>query len=171
MAISDNRSCSCGKSTKQKPVLSEGFVNYLQVESNNYREIMNLKMRGYNYSFASRTHWPEDVSILANINEPEDTRIWGCEDTNKHTWTWGYEDVRIKGYKQAYMNLRGYEDARMRGYRQVRTNMRIWGCEGARIQISRQEPKHMRVWGCKDINKSNISNMYVTSRLDTSLYT
>ena len=153
MAISDNRSCSCGKSTKQKPVLSEGFVNYLQVESNNYREIMNLKMRGYNYSFASRTHWPEDVSILANINEPEDTRIWGCEDTNKHTWTWGYKDLRMRRYQQAHMSLRiwGCEDKRIQA--SIYESKGIWGCKDARIQASTHKHEDMRLRGCEDTNK------------------
>ena len=75
MAVSDKFSSSFGKSPKHKPVLSEGFVNYLQIDSHNYRELMNLTMREYNYSFVLRTHWPEDVSILASIHKREDTRM------------------------------------------------------------------------------------------------
>ena len=161
IAASNTFCCSCRKSPKQKSVLSEGFVNYLQTDLHRYRKPMNLKMREYNYSFVPRTLWPEDVSILASTHKPEDTRMWGCEDknkhiwtedmrmwvckyTSKHTWTWEYEDVRTQGYKQAHMNLR------------------IWGCEDARIQASTHEPENMRmqgykqahtnlrIWGCKD---------------------
>ena len=106
MAVSDKFSCSCGKSPKQEPALSEGFVNYLQNDSENYRELMNLKMWEYNYSFISRTNWTEDVSILASTHKSEDTTVWGCEDTNKHTWTSGYGDVRMQRYKQSHMNMR-----------------------------------------------------------------
>ena len=45
MADSDKFSYSYSKILKQKPVLSEGFVNYLQTDSHNYRELMNLKMQ------------------------------------------------------------------------------------------------------------------------------
>ena len=79
-------------------------------------------------------------------------RIWGCRDASEGTWTWGYEDVRLRGYKQ------------------VHTNIRIWGYEDARIQASAQEPKDMSILGCEDISKSNISNMYVTSRLHVVYY-
>ena len=75
MAASNKFSCSCGKSPKQKPALSEGFVNYLQIDSHNYRELMNLKMREYNCSFVSRTYWPKDMRILASTNKPEETRM------------------------------------------------------------------------------------------------
>ena len=53
-------------------------------------------MREYSYSFVSRAHWPEDVSILASTHKPEHTKMWRCEDTNKHTWDWGSEDVRMQ---------------------------------------------------------------------------
>ena len=70
--------------------------------------------------------------------------------------------MRIQGYKQAHTNLRiwgcrdasdgtrtwGYEDVRMRGYKQTSTH----------------EYKDIKMGGCEDINKSNISKMYVTSR-------
>ena len=135
MAVSNKCSCSCGKSPKRKPALSEGSVNYSQIDSHNYRELVNLKMREYSCSFVLRTHWPKDVSILASTNKPEDTRMWGCEYTNKHTWTWGYEDVRIQGYKQAHMKLR------------------IWGCKDASIQGKTYQPEDIRTWGYKDINK------------------
>ena len=176
MAVFDKFSCSCGKSPKQKLVLSEGFVNFLQVHSHNYRELMDLKIREYNYSFISRTHWPEDMSILASTHKPEDTRVLECEDTNKCAWTWGYEDVRMQVYKQAYMNLRiwgckdtsnytwtwGYEDARMRGYKHAHTNLRLWGCRDASkgtwawkyedIRMREYKPVHtnIRIWGCKE---------------------
>ena len=105
-------------------------------------------MQEYNYSFLSRTHRPEDVSILASIHKLEDTRMWGSKDTNKrnepkgmrmwgckytskHTWTWGYEDVRMRGYKLTHMNFR------------------ISGCEDARIEANTQEPKDMSMQGCK----------------------
>ena len=75
---------------------NQGFVNYLQIHSHDYWQLMNLKMREYNYSFVSRIHWPEDVSILASTDKPEDTRMWGCEDTNKVVWT---EDMKMWGCK------------------------------------------------------------------------
>ena len=148
MAVSDKFSCSCGRSPKQKPVLSEGFVNYLQTDSRNYRELINLKRREYNYSFVSRTHWTEGVSILASTHKPEDTRMWECENTNKLTFmklriwrcegariqasTHEPEDMRMQGYRQGISTWR-YEDVRMRGYKQVHRNLRIWRCEDARI--------------------------------------
>ena len=129
MAVSDKFSCSCRKSPKQKPVLSEGFVNYLQVHSHDYQELRNLKIRVYIYLFVSRINWPEDVSILASTHKPEDTWMWGCKDTSNHTWTWGYEDVRMQEYKQAHMSLR------------------IWGCKDARIDANTYEPEDIRMWG------------------------
>ena len=153
MAVSDKLSCSCGKSTKWNPVLSKGFVNYLQIDSHNHRELMDLKMREHNYSFVSRTHCLKDKGILASTHKPEDTRMWRCEDTNKRKWTWRYEDVRMLVYKQAHTNLRlwgcrdaskgicmnlkiwGYKDA---GYKPAYTNIRIWGCEETKITTSTQ---------------------------------
>ena len=114
----------------------------------NCRELMNLKMREYNYPFVLRTHWPEDVSILASTHEPEDTRMWGCEDTNKHRWTRGSEDVRMQGYKQAHMNLRIW-DARLRVYKPTLMNLKIWGCEDARTRASTHESADMRMQACK----------------------
>ena len=169
MAVSDKFSCSCGRSPKQKPVLSEGFVNYLQTDSRNYRELMNLKRREYNYSFVSRTHWTEGVSILASTHKPEDTRMWECENTNKLTFMklriWRCEDARIQA------STHEPEDMRMQGCKQEHTSLKIQGCKDAGIQAITHKHKGMsmrrykqvrsnlRIWGCKDINKSNISNM------------
>ena len=194
MAVSNKFSCSCRKSPKQKPVLSEGFVNYLQIVSHHYRELMNLKLREYNCLSASRKDWPEDVGILASTHKPEDTRMWECEKTKKRIWTgdirilenqeahmnWGYKDVRMQVYKQAHLNLRmwgcrdktkgiltwRYDDVKMRGYKQVYTKIRIWECEDGYKQVHR----NLRMRGCEDINKSNISNIQVTFTLHASLY-
>ena len=129
MAVFDKFSSSCDKNLKQKPVLSQGFVNYLQSDLHIYLELMNLKMRKYNYSFVSRTHWPKDAKKF------EDARMLGCKDTNKHTWTWGYEDKRMQGYKEAQMNLG------------------IWRCKDASIQANTYKTENMRMWGYKDTSK------------------
>ena len=158
MTVSDKFSCLCRKSPKKKSAQSEGFVNYLQIDSHNYQELINLKMWKQNYSFVSRTHWPEDVSILASTHKPEDTRMWGHKDTNKHTWTWGYDDVRrMQGYKLAHMNLRiwgckdvrieantwtwGFEDVRTQGYKHTRT----WQHKDSRMQERAYEPEDTRM--------------------------
>ena len=104
---------------------------------------MNLKMRKYNYSFVSRTYWHiylrirgcENARITTSTHEPKNTRMWRCRYTSKRTWTWGHEDVRMRGYKQAHMNLR------------------IRVCEDAGIQESAHEPEDMRMWGCKVTSK------------------
>ena len=44
MAVSDKFSCLCSKCPKQKLALSEGFVNYLQIELHNYQELLNLEI-------------------------------------------------------------------------------------------------------------------------------
>ena len=161
MAVFNKFSCSCRKSPKQKPVLSEGFVNYLQTDSHHYRELMNLKMREYNYSFISSTNWPEDVSILASTHKPKDTRMWGCQDTNKRIWT---EDMRVWGckYTTKHTWTWRYEDVRMQGYKQAHTNLRIWGCRNAskgiwtwiyedvRMRGCKQVHTNIRIWVCED---------------------
>ena len=169
MAVSDKFSCSRSKSWKQKPVLPEEFVNYLQ-----------MKMREYKHSLVLRTHWPEDVSILASAHKLKDTRMRGCEDT-KRTWTGRYENVRMQGYKQPHMNMRIWgckdiltlmnlriwgckgagiqastqelDDSRMQGYKQGRMNPSIWGCKDVKMQASTHERKDMRMQGCEDTSK------------------
>ena len=151
MAVSDKFSCSRSKSWKQKPVLFEEFVNYLQ-----------MKMREYKHSLVLRTHWPEDVSILASAHKLKDTRMRGCEDT-KRTWTGRYENVRMQGYKQPHMNMRicagiqastqELDDSRMQGYKQGRMNPSIWGCKDVKMQASTHERKDMRMQGCEDTSK------------------
>ena len=151
MAVSDKLSCSCGESPKQKPVLFKWFINYLQIDFTNYRELMKLKMREYNYSFVSRTPWPEDVSILASTDKPEDTRMWGCKDTNKRTWTRGYEDVRMQVYKQTLWTW-GYEDVRMQRYKQAHTNLRIWEYMDASKGTWNWRYEDVRTWGYKQVH-------------------
>ena len=90
-------------------------------------------MREYNYSFLSRTHWLDDVSILASTHKPEDIR--GCEGARIQASTHKPEDMRMQGYRQGISTWR-YEDVRMRGYKQVHRNLRIWRCEDARIKTS-----------------------------------
>ena len=152
MAVSNKFSRSCRKSPKQKPVLSEGFVNYLQTDSHHYRELRNLKMREYNYPFISSTYWPEDMSILASTHKPKDTRMWGCQDTNKLIWT---EYMRVWGckYTSKHTWIWRYEDVKMQGYKQAHMNLRMWGCKDARIEANTYEPEDMRMWGCKDTSK------------------
>ena len=99
-------------------------------------ELMNLKMREYNYSFVSRTHWLKDVDTSKH------TKTWGCEDTNKHTWTWGYEDIRMQRYNKARMNLG------------------IWRCKDASIQANTCKTEDMRMWGYKDTTKHTWTSGY-----------
>ena len=160
-AVSNTFCCSCHKSPKQDSVLTEGFVNYLQTDLHRYRKLKNLKMREYNYSFVSRTLWPEDVRILASTHKPEDTRMWGCEDknkriwtedmsmwvckyTNKHTGTWEYEDVRMQGYKQTHMNLRIW------GCKDTSKHTWTWEYEDMRMQGYKQAHMNLKMWGCED---------------------
>ena len=123
--------------------------------------------------------------------------MWGCGDINKHPEYMNLKDMRMCGQENTnkhteYMNLRKREcedtrlqasthepeDMRMQGCKWGHINLRIWGCKYARTQIgthehkdiSAQESKDMRIWGCGDINKSNISNMLVTSRLRVGYY-
>ena len=131
VAVSNKFSYLCHKSPKQKPVLSQWFVNYLQIHSHDYRELMNLKMREYNYSFVSRIHWPEDVSILASTDKPENTRMWGCEETNKVKVIWT-------------------EDLKMWGCKHTSQHTWSWGYEDVRIQASTHEPEDMRMQGCEE---------------------
>ena len=170
MAVSNKFSCSCSNSkSPKKPFPVRSICKLIRNWLAPFRELMNLKMQEYNYSFVLRTDWQEDVSILASTLKPEETRMWGCEDTNKriwtedmrmwgckytskHTWTWRYEDVWMRGYQQAHMNWR-YEDVKMQGYKQAHMNLKIWGCEDARIQASTHEPEDMRMWGCKYTSK------------------
>ena len=111
MAISDRFSSSCGKSPKQKSVLSEVFVSYLQFDSHNYRELMNLKMREYTYLLVSRIHWPEDVSTLASTHKSEDPRMWGYQQAHINLGIWGCEDASIQE------STHEHDDMRMRGYK------------------------------------------------------
>ena len=152
MAVCNKFSCSCGKSPKQKPVLSEGFVNYLQIDSHNNPELMNLKMWEHNYSLISRTHGPEDARIQASIHEAEDMRMWGCNRTSKHIWTWRHEDVRMQVYKEAHMNLR------------------IWICKDARIRANTYKLEDMRMWGCKDTSKHTRARGYEGAGMQTRAY-
>lgn len=87
MVVSDKFSCSLGKTPIQKPILSKGFVNYLQNDSHNYQELMNFKMGECNHLLVLRTHWPKDISMLGNTHKSEDTRMPQCDDTNKQTST------------------------------------------------------------------------------------
>ena len=66
------------------------------------------------------------------------------------------KDKRMWGYevKSKHTPTWAYEDVRMQGYKQAST----------------QEHKDIKMRGCEDINKSIISNKYVTSRLHVDYY-
>ena len=115
----------------------------------------------------------ENVRMWGHKQVHTDIRIWGCEDARiqataqepKDMVMWECEDI-----KQIYQICRLFLES-MRGYKQVHTDIRIWGFEDTRIRASAQKPMDMRMWWCEDINQSNTSNIQVTSRLHTSLYT
>ena len=78
--------------------------------------------------------------------------ILGCEDTRLQVSASEPEDMSMQGCKQGCMNLR------------------IQGCKDTKTQASTHKQKNMRTRGCNDINKSNIPNMNVTSRLHVGYY-
>ena len=42
---------------------------------------------------------------------------------------------------------------RIRGYKQAHMNLKIWECKGARIQASTHEHYDIKMRGCKDTSK------------------
>ena len=125
VAVSDEFSCSCGKSIEENPLMSERFVNYLQNDSHN------------------GTNEAEDTRMQSFIRI-KNRLIWICEHTSRHRWTWWYEDVRVRVYQQVHMDLRiwGCEDARIQGNTHKLEDMKMYGCK--------QEHMNLRTWGCKD---------------------
>ena len=119
MVVSDKFSCPCGKSQKQKPVLSEGFVNYLQNDQDaKYPTTNELKNATIQLSIHIENTLTWGCEHTASTKKPEDMRMWGCKDTSKHTWAWGCKDVRIQASTHEHKDE--YENVRMRGYKQVK---------------------------------------------------
>ena len=97
-------------------------------------------MREYNYSFVSRTHWPEDVSILGceDVRIPTSAHklgIWGCEDASIQASIHEPEDMRMWGYKNTRIQASTHEpeDIRMHDCKQGYMKLKIWGCKDVRI--------------------------------------
>ena len=76
MVVSDKFSCPCGKRQKQKPVLSEGFVNYLQNDQDaKYTTTNELKDAAIQLFIHMENTLTRGCEHTASTKKPEDMRM------------------------------------------------------------------------------------------------